>query len=71
MLEKLASSGTPPSTDPSSPASAITASAAHRVRREQQLDQLHAHALARELFESGARGDRGTQPVRVRQSPSP
>ena len=38
----------------------------HRVRRDQQLHQLHAHALARQLLEARARRDAGVQTRRHR-----
>ena len=38
-----------------------------RVPRQQQLEQLHAHALARQLLEAGARGDAGGKPRGIGQ----
>ena len=37
----------------------------HRMRGEQELDQLHADALARQLLEAGAAGDAGGDARRI------
>ncbi len=67
MFSKPARSGTPPSTGTSSPDSAIDRKRRRRVPRQQQLEQFHPHPLARQLRETGTRGDAGGKPRGIGQ----